>query len=315
MPGGLSDKLGNRFEDRWTARYVFDVLDDAAEAIDLEPSGTGDDGVEFVVRYAERDVYHQCKRQRTREGVWNLAALQSAGVLDTFFTKLRDPRANCVFASTHATDALGELADRARLAVSAEQFAEVYLRVPDWKAKFDKLCKAWGDPGAAVAFDALRRIEVATIGDDQLKVMIRLQAAVALTGDLDNVAAVLTELLRDHAGEFLTAGDLWRELRAKRYAPNPWRGGHGLAVKVDAANTRFRRSRDLDRRSSNRAHRSQAASRTRRIAPYRARRRRRGHRQKRRPPAFHAGFGDRPHSPPGTSSRPGEPHAPPRRRR
>lgn len=244
MPGGLSDKLGNRFEDRWTARYVFDLLDDAAEAIDLEPSGPGDDGVEFVVRYAERDVYHQCKRQRTREGVWNLTALESAGVLGTFFTKLRDPRAHCVFASTHATDALGELADRARLAVSAEQFVAVYLKAPEWKAKFDKLRKAWGDPGADVAFDALRRTEVATIGDDQLKAMIRLQAEVALTGDLDNVVAVMTDLLRDRAGELLTGADLWLELRRKHYEPNPWRSGHGLTVKIDAANTRFRTSRE-----------------------------------------------------------------------
>lgn len=244
MPGGLSDKLGNRFEDRWTARWAFNVLDDAAEAIDLEPSGPGDDGVEFVLRYADRDVYHQCKRQRTREGVWNLMALESCGVLSTFFAKLRDPRAHCVFASTHATDALGELADRARLAVSAEQFVDIYLRVPEWKAKFDKLCKLWGDPGTKVAFGALRRIEVATIGDDQLKAMIRLQAEVALTGDLDHVVEVMTELLRDHAGEFLTAADLWRELRGKRYEPNLWRNGHGLAVKVDAANTRFRTSRE-----------------------------------------------------------------------
>lgn len=244
MPGGLSDKLGNRFEDRWTARCVFDVLDDAAEAIHLEPSGPGDDGVEFVLRYPNRDVYHQCKRQRTREGVWNLTALESAGVLATFFTKLRDPRARCVFASTHATDALGELAERARLAVSAEQFVAVQLRAEEWKAKFDKLCRVWGNPGANAACEALRRIEVHTIGEDQLKEMVRLRAELALTGDLEKVVAVMTDLLRDHAGEFLPAADLWRELRSKHYEPNPWRRGHGLTVKVDAANARFRASRE-----------------------------------------------------------------------
>ncbi|ULP49667.1 hypothetical protein [Mycolicibacter virginiensis] len=136
------------------------------------------------------------------------------------------------------------MADRARLAASAEQFVDVYLKAPEWRAKFDKLCKLWGDPGAEVAFSALRRIEVATIGDDQLKAMVRLQAEVALTGDLDHVVAVMTELVRDHAGEYLTAADLWRELRGKRYEPNLWRRGHGLAVKVDAANSRFRASRE-----------------------------------------------------------------------
>src|SRR6478752_6920190 len=102
LPGGLSDKVGNRYEDRWTVRCVFDVLDDKAEAIRLEPSGPGDDGVEFWVRFADWVEYHQCKRQRTGEGHWTLAALKSAGVLSVFLGKLSDPYSRCVFVSAHA---------------------------------------------------------------------------------------------------------------------------------------------------------------------------------------------------------------------
>ena len=100
LPGGLSDKIGNRYEDRWTVRCVFDVLDNKAEAIRLEPPSADDDGVEFWVQYADRIEYHQCKRQRTREGVWNLTALGAAGVLSAFLSKLSDPQSDCVFVST-----------------------------------------------------------------------------------------------------------------------------------------------------------------------------------------------------------------------
>lgn len=132
LPGGPSDKIGNRYEDRWTVRCVFDVLDDNAEAIRLEPPGPEDDGVEFWVRYADRVDYHQCKRQRTREGHWTIAALASAKVLSTFIDKLNDPTAHCVFVSTHAADPLDELAQRARAAMSLTEFTTTFLAVPEW---------------------------------------------------------------------------------------------------------------------------------------------------------------------------------------
>ena len=100
--GGLSDKVGNRFEDRWTVRCAFDVLEEHATSIRLEPPGEAGDGVEFWIRYEDRTVYHQCKRQRTGQGHWTLAALHSAGVLRAFLGKLANPAVHCEFASTHA---------------------------------------------------------------------------------------------------------------------------------------------------------------------------------------------------------------------
>jgi hypothetical protein len=239
LPGGLSDKVGNRYEDRWTVRCAIDVLDNKADAIRLEPPGPQDDGVEFWVRFPDRVEYHQCKRQRTREGVWNLGALSSAGVLSTFLDKLKAPESSCVFVSTHATDALGELADRARDAISYEEFVAVSLAAPEWKSKFEKLCRAWGNLDGTAAFDALHRVHVTTIGEAELKAMNRLQAELVLAGDTDKSVPILTDILRDNAGRYLTPVDLWSALRSSGYEPNPWRSEQGLAVRVEAANRRF----------------------------------------------------------------------------
>jgi hypothetical protein len=81
LPGGSSDKYGNRYEDRWAAQCAFDILRERASAIRIEPPGPEGDGVEFWVDYPDRREYHQVKRQLTREGRWTLGALQSVGVL------------------------------------------------------------------------------------------------------------------------------------------------------------------------------------------------------------------------------------------
>lgn len=244
LPGGPSDKIGNRFEDRWTVRCALDVLDDKARAIRLEPPSPDDDGVEFWVRYADRVDYHQCKRQRTREGHWTVAALTSAKVLSTFLEKLSDPSAHCVFVSTHAADPLDELAQRARAAMSLTEFTSTFLAAPEWRTKFDRIRKSWGDLDENHAFEALRRIFVSTIGEDELAAMNSLQAQVVLDGDIDKAVPILTDILRVNAGQYLLASDLWRLLGQVGYEPNPWRRTQGLAVKILAANQRFSASRE-----------------------------------------------------------------------
>lgn len=113
LSGGSSDQFGGRFQDRWTAHCIFDVLRDRAEAIRLEPPPAETEGFEFWIRFPDRVAYHQVKRQVTGEGRWSLSALRDAGVLRAFADKLSDPAARCVFTSAHAAPVLEELADRA----------------------------------------------------------------------------------------------------------------------------------------------------------------------------------------------------------
>ena len=45
LPGGEADKLGNRYEGRWTVCRMIDVMDEKADYIELEKPG--EDGFEF----------------------------------------------------------------------------------------------------------------------------------------------------------------------------------------------------------------------------------------------------------------------------
>ncbi|HEX2265790.1 MAG TPA: hypothetical protein VHH14_05855, partial [Solirubrobacterales bacterium] len=62
LPGGPSDKYGNRYEDRWTVYRALDVLREEAQAIRPEPPKPEGEGVDFWVRYPDYVEFHQVKR-------------------------------------------------------------------------------------------------------------------------------------------------------------------------------------------------------------------------------------------------------------
>ena len=99
LPGGASDKIGNRYEGRWIVYSLIDVLHERADSIRVEPPGEEGEGVEFWLQCDNFTEYHQVKRQNTR-GPWTNSALNSRGVLSHFFAKLSDPKVHCVFVST-----------------------------------------------------------------------------------------------------------------------------------------------------------------------------------------------------------------------
>ncbi len=68
LPGGASDKWGNRFEGRWTVRQVVELLTDRAEWLWLEPPGDAGEGCEFILRRRSWEEHHQVKRQNASAG-------------------------------------------------------------------------------------------------------------------------------------------------------------------------------------------------------------------------------------------------------
>ena len=63
LPGGATDKIGNRFEGHWTTKVMVEVLAEEADSVWLEPLGEEGDGVEFRVAASGDRSYHQVKRQ------------------------------------------------------------------------------------------------------------------------------------------------------------------------------------------------------------------------------------------------------------
>lgn len=89
LPGGPSDKLGNRYEVWWTVSQLLRIIDGQAESIRIEEPTA--DKAEFEIKTNSQQELHQAKRSNPT-GKWSLSTLGNAQnrVLQAVFVQL-DP--------------------------------------------------------------------------------------------------------------------------------------------------------------------------------------------------------------------------------
>ena len=240
LPGGASDKSGNRYELLWTVVSMAKVLNEEAESISLEPVGDDGEGVEFTVTRAARTEYHQVKRQRTGRGVWSLRALQAEGVLGNFYQKLDVQAAETVFVSTHAAHPLDELTERARSAASLQEFESWFLASDEWSRNFNDLHRRWGSPSNEGSFERLKRVQVVTISERELGELAHAKLGMLLDGDPANATDVLTQFALNQIHRTLTAEDIWRHLRQRGFQRQTWADDDQVVNTIAELNRTYR---------------------------------------------------------------------------
>ncbi|NEO98274.1 MAG: ATP-binding protein [Symploca sp. SIO2E9] len=236
LPGGPSDKIGNRYEGRWTVYCMIDVIDEKADAIHLEPPGIN--GIEFYLRRNGKLEYHQVKRQKTGRGRWTLKALedQQVQVLSDFWKNLSNRDVSCVFVSTQDADELGELANRARDSASWQDFKGQFLN-KELSNKFNILREKWDNCSEIDAYKALKRVHIKTVGEDFLVDTIENRLAALVEGDPKTIRVELAELANNKINHELTAHDIWHYLLQERcYRRREWDKDHHVLAVVENAN-------------------------------------------------------------------------------
>ena len=190
LPGGSSDKYGNRFEGKWTVYCIAQVMAEEADSIRLEPVGADGDGAEFILRIGPVVEYHQVKRQHARLGDWTIAELAGKGVLHHAFIKTRDPSGRYIFISTTHCAILEKIVDDAKRAESLSEFKEYFLKGEKVKA-WANLLRQWHDliqeemattPTALpediqsahehIAYEHVKRIEIRNFDEKSLTEMV-----------------------------------------------------------------------------------------------------------------------------------------------
>jgi hypothetical protein len=80
IPGGIADKLGNRYEAKWLVRNFFHVIADKADWLKFEGVESEYKGFEFALKKGEITEWHQTKIS-SPNGNWTINALKKEGVL------------------------------------------------------------------------------------------------------------------------------------------------------------------------------------------------------------------------------------------
>ena len=239
LPGGETDKIGNRYEGRWTVVCMIDVMDEKADSIRLEKPG--EDAFEFFLRRTGKLEYHQVKRQRSGRGRWTLSALEDkqVQVLSDFWKSLSNPNVSCVFVSTQDADELGELANRARDAASWTEFERDFLN-KTLSGHFNKLCQKWNNCSQIDTFEALKRVRVETVGEEFLVNTIESRLVALVEGDPKTIRIELAELAQERIHHELTAHDIWHYLLQERgYHRRQWGNDPHILAAVESANNSY----------------------------------------------------------------------------
>ncbi len=240
LPGGSADKLGNRYELRWTLHCMIEIMDERADSIRLEPPGAEGEGVEFWLHKGDHREYHQVKRQHSASGRWTLNDLSRQGVLSSFREKLNDSTAWCVFVSTHSAFELKELAERSRSAISSwDEFRKEFLKDDQQSTNFNKLCNYWVDCSPTDVYENLKRIRVEEAGEDFLSATVESRLTTLVEGDSAAVASVLGQFVLDSIHHELTAHDIWLHLEKLGYHRRRWGNDPHVLAAVDDANKRY----------------------------------------------------------------------------
>lgn len=155
IPGGIADKLGNRYEAKWLVRCLMDVIDgNKASWLNFESVDTEYQGFEFAIARDEITEWHQTKINAPG-GNWTLNALKKEGVLKAFSNRLStDKDAHCFFVSQDNAKGLRTLTEKARTANNYVQYAGILSK--DQSDDFQQLQQEWSQPDEII-FDWLKR--------------------------------------------------------------------------------------------------------------------------------------------------------------
>ena len=169
LPGGPSEKFGNRYEVWWTVSQLLKIIEGQAKSIRIEEPMV--DKAEFVITANDRQELHQAKLSNTA-GKWSLNTLGNKNnkVLQAIFTQLiKNPKLQFVFVSGSDSPELRELTNRARDAINLEEFDKVFVDASSHRNNLNTLKKYWNDVDTATAYELLQRIEVRTIDEKGIK--------------------------------------------------------------------------------------------------------------------------------------------------
>ena len=208
MPGGPSDKAGNRYELDWVVRRLVDLVIGRVDWLRIEPPG--EHAIEFRCLAAGRHEAHQVKRGVSGGGHWTIPALND--VLVGFRTiLLAEADVSCVFVSEHAAPELNELTERARGSENLAEFTERFLAAQSVSRSWDQLSTVW-QTSPDETRRLLQRVEVTAVGAGRLRDDTNAILQLVFSGNPDLVRAALADLALGSVHRRLLSGDVLRHL-------------------------------------------------------------------------------------------------------
>ena len=197
LPGGPSEKFGNRYEVWWTVSELLKIIEGQAESIRIEEPTV--DKAEFVITTNDRQELHQVKRSNTA-GKWSLTTLGNANnkVLQAIFAHLiGDPKLQFVFTSGSDAPELRDLTERARGSKDSDEFITIFTHAASQRGALENLKSFWNGTDTETAYEILQRIEVRTIDEKGIKEKVKALLSAFFINNPEDICDALRSFVVD----------------------------------------------------------------------------------------------------------------------
>ncbi len=201
-PGGLADKLGNRYEGRWVAKQLLRLLHEEIRSVTVEAIGDDERGVDLWIEKSDgiRQA-QQCKARNKSKEFWSISDLKSRGILNHVQFQLDlNPQHEFALVSGVGATLFRDICNSARLSnANPEDFYKYQIQAVGEKRRegFRQFCDSFSldieqKADRARAFDYLRRTYFILYPDDHNTWQNLLtEAGYLLTGEPETVIATL----------------------------------------------------------------------------------------------------------------------------
>lgn len=246
--GGYYNKIGNRYELKWTVLSILQVLNEERDDITLEPIGEEGTGCEFTLTRGEVSEYHQVKRQNSNN-YWSLSLLNKEGVLETAYRKTQSMHKEFYFISTLSSGRLTELTDRARSAKSYEKFEALYLNSnQELKKEWEKLVKYWRSRLASgnldrvheKVYNSIKNIFIRVNDERTLQESINNKIKALIREDVDTVYPILMNYIQENVQQKITTEKILTYLRNKQISLTDYSRDTNVTDAVQRLNQKHR---------------------------------------------------------------------------
>ncbi len=208
-PGGLADKLGNRYEGRWVASKLLSLLNEDIKSVTIEAIGDDEQGVDLWLELKDGTRQaHQCKARNASSEHWTIGDFAGKGILKHLKFQLdRSPDHKFFFVSSIGSSVFSDICDRARRSNSDPSifYQEKILKAGEVVNKcFVKFCDSLSlDPTIEAdlfsAFSYLNRTYITIYPDDHAARQFLLwQADYHLLSDPEAAILVLRTYAEDN---------------------------------------------------------------------------------------------------------------------
>ena len=243
IPGGASDKLGNRYEALWVVECLLKIVDGKSLQITVEPIHPDESkGIEYhILKEDGTTEFWSIKRQTSRSEGWSLANLaqkdgRGRSILDDLRVHVeRNPHHFGVFASQQGTREIDEL--RA-YAASTEQLLARLDRTPSLQDGFRRFILPLVDGNIDRARHLLEHIRFHAVDEQFLQDGVDQQISMMFYQEMEAsidpvlVHSFLSQFILDHLSRPINRDDILQALAAHGIRLRDWAHDHNVLQRV-----------------------------------------------------------------------------------